>query len=142
MKRMIWLVTALLLLVLPACGASDDAYFSNILASLPFGDSRLGPILPLETSFALAMPVSQPEMRQGVPAARAPAPAGKGRPVRDAGEHVQRILAPPAGCGSSSCAGRTGPRSAALRRAPEGSGSQGRHEHDQDQERSVHGLAQ
>ena len=52
--------------VLPVCGASDDAYFSNILASLPFGDSRLGPILPLETSFALAMPVSQPEMRQAV----------------------------------------------------------------------------
>lgn len=52
--------------VLPVCGAGDDAYYANILATLPFGDSRLGTILPQDTRFALAMPVSQPEMRQAV----------------------------------------------------------------------------
>ena len=51
--------------VAPVCGG-DDAFYANILASLPFGESRLGTILPQEVRFALALPVAQPELRKAV----------------------------------------------------------------------------
>lgn len=51
--------------VAPACG-SDDAFYANILASLPFGESRLGAILPDSVRFALAMPVALPDHRKAV----------------------------------------------------------------------------
>ena len=51
--------------VLPVCSDSD-AYYANILEAMPFGDSRLGAVLPPDTRFALAMPVALPEMRQAV----------------------------------------------------------------------------
>ena len=51
--------------VLPVCSDSDT-FYANILASLPYGDSRLGDILPADTRFALAMPVSLPQMREAV----------------------------------------------------------------------------
>ena len=43
-------------------GASD-AFYANILASLPAGDSRLAAVLPPETSLALTESVTLPEMR-------------------------------------------------------------------------------
>ena len=51
--------------VTPVC-EEDDAFYANILGSLPFGESRLGAILPEKTRFALALPVSLPEMRRAV----------------------------------------------------------------------------
>ncbi len=51
--------------VLPVCSDSDT-YYANILALLPFGDSRLGAILPEDTRLAVALPVSQPQTRQAV----------------------------------------------------------------------------
>lgn len=41
-----------------------DSYFANILASLPFSDSRLGNVLPDSVRFALALPVSNPAFRE------------------------------------------------------------------------------
>ncbi|MCR5351834.1 MAG: hypothetical protein K6E35_05020 [Bacteroidales bacterium] len=49
----------------PVCGA-DDAFFANILASFPCGDSRLGEILPADTRFALSVPVKLPETRDAL----------------------------------------------------------------------------
>ncbi|MCR4860355.1 MAG: hypothetical protein K5910_06810 [Bacteroidales bacterium] len=51
--------------VLPVCGSSD-AFYSNILASLPLAESRLGDILPADVQLALALPVRLPQMRQAV----------------------------------------------------------------------------
>jgi len=51
--------------VLPSRGSSD-AFYANILEALPPGESRLGTVLTPDTQFALAMPVSLPEMRQAV----------------------------------------------------------------------------
>lgn len=51
--------------VTPVCDASDT-YYANILASLPFSDSRLGALLPADVRFALALPVSQPALREAV----------------------------------------------------------------------------
>ena len=45
---------------------SDDAFYANILASLPFGESRLDTVLPQDTRFALALPVALPELRKAV----------------------------------------------------------------------------
>ncbi len=41
----------------------EDTYFVNILASLPFADSRLGEILPEGTDFALALPLPEGTFR-------------------------------------------------------------------------------
>lgn len=49
----------------PVCDASDT-YYANILGSLPPADSRLDAILPRDTRFAMALPVSNPQMRQAV----------------------------------------------------------------------------
>lgn len=49
----------------PVCDASD-AFYANILASLPPADSRLGAVLPAQTQFALALPVNQPALREAV----------------------------------------------------------------------------
>ena len=51
--------------VQPVCGASD-AYYASILGSLPPADSRLEAILPREVSFAMALPVSNPQLREAV----------------------------------------------------------------------------
>lgn len=51
--------------VVPVC-EQDDAFYANILSSLPPGDSRLGAILPGDTRFALALPVSLPQTREAV----------------------------------------------------------------------------
>jgi hypothetical protein len=51
--------------VTPVC-ENDDVFYANILEALPFGDSRLGAILPQETRFALAMPVALPQLRDAV----------------------------------------------------------------------------
>jgi hypothetical protein len=51
--------------VVPVC-EQDDAFYANILGSLPPGDSRLGAILPGDTRFALALPVSLPQTREAV----------------------------------------------------------------------------
>lgn len=51
--------------VTPVCG-SDDVFYANILGSLPFGDSRLGAVLPSDTRFALALPVALPQLREAV----------------------------------------------------------------------------
>lgn len=51
--------------VAPVC-ERDDAFYANILASLPFGESRLGAILPQDVRFALALPVALPELRKAV----------------------------------------------------------------------------
>lgn len=51
--------------VVPVC-EQDDAFYANILSSLPPGDSRLGAILPGGTRFALALPVSLPQTREAV----------------------------------------------------------------------------
>lgn len=42
----------------------NDTYFTNILASLPASDSRLGTMLPPDTEFALSIPAPQPEFRE------------------------------------------------------------------------------
>lgn len=52
--------------VQPVCGGDDDSYFANVAGSLPLGESRLGEVLPQEVRFALALPVSQPQMREAV----------------------------------------------------------------------------
>jgi len=49
----------------PVCDASDT-YYANILGSLPPADSRLDAILPRDTRFAMALPVSNPQMREAV----------------------------------------------------------------------------
>ena len=49
--------------VTPVC-ERDDAFYANILASLPFGESRLGAVLPQDVRFALALPVALPELRK------------------------------------------------------------------------------
>ena len=41
-----------------------DSYFANILSLLPFSDSKLGAALPDSISFALALPVANPEFRE------------------------------------------------------------------------------
>jgi len=41
----------------------DCSYFTNVLSSLPFGESRLGEILSRRPDFALSIPVSLPEYR-------------------------------------------------------------------------------
>ena len=51
--------------VTPVC-EQDDAFYANILGSLPFGDSRLGAILPEDVRFALALPVALPQLREAV----------------------------------------------------------------------------
>ncbi len=51
--------------VAPVCG-QDDAFYANILGSLPFGDSRLGAILPEDVQFALALSVTLPQVREAV----------------------------------------------------------------------------
>ena len=51
--------------VLPSCPESDT-YYANILASMPFGDSRLGDVLPPGAHFALDMSVTLPQTRQAV----------------------------------------------------------------------------
>ena len=51
--------------VAPVC-EQDDAFYANILGSLPFGESRLGAVLPEEVRFAMALPVALPEMRRAV----------------------------------------------------------------------------
>ncbi|MCR5072184.1 MAG: hypothetical protein K6A62_09715 [Bacteroidales bacterium] len=51
--------------VVPVC-EQDDAFYANILGSLPLGDSRLGAILPEDTRFALALPVTLPQTREAV----------------------------------------------------------------------------
>lgn len=51
--------------VTPVCDASDT-FYANILASLPFSDSRLGAVLPADVRLALALPVSQPALREAV----------------------------------------------------------------------------
>ncbi|MBR6876455.1 MAG: hypothetical protein IKN00_09250 [Bacteroidales bacterium] len=51
--------------VVPVC-EQDDAFYANILSTLPPGDSRLGAILPGDTRFALALPVSLPQTREAV----------------------------------------------------------------------------
>ena len=51
--------------VAPVC-EQDDAFYANILGSLPFGESRLGAILPEEVQFALALPVALPQLREAV----------------------------------------------------------------------------
>ncbi|MBO7575182.1 MAG: hypothetical protein J6S99_05170 [Bacteroidales bacterium] len=51
--------------VTPVCG-QDDAFYANILGSLPFGDSRLGSILPEDVQFALALSVTLPQVREAV----------------------------------------------------------------------------
>ena len=51
--------------VVPVC-EQDDAFYANILGSLPFGESRLGAILPEEVQFALALPVALPQLREAV----------------------------------------------------------------------------
>jgi hypothetical protein len=45
---------------------ADDIYYANILGALPFGDSRLGAILPTDVRFALALPVALPQTREAV----------------------------------------------------------------------------
>lgn len=49
----------------PVCGAADT-YYANILGSLPPADSRLDAILPRDTRFAMALPVSNPQMREAL----------------------------------------------------------------------------
>ncbi len=49
----------------PVCDASD-IYYANILGSLPPADSRLDAILPRDTRFAMALPVSNPQLREAV----------------------------------------------------------------------------
>lgn len=46
--------------------ARGDApsYYTNMLSGLPFGNSRLGDILPGDTEFAVALPTPQPEFRE------------------------------------------------------------------------------
>lgn len=51
--------------VAPVC-EQDDAFYANILGLLPFGDSRLGAILPEDTRFALALSVTLPQTREAV----------------------------------------------------------------------------
>lgn len=51
--------------VVPVC-EQDDAFYANILGSLPLGDSRLGAILPEDVRFALALPVALPQLREAV----------------------------------------------------------------------------
>ena len=51
--------------VLP-CYSNDDTYFTNILASVPLSDSRLGPLLPSGTRLALTLPVRHQQLRQAV----------------------------------------------------------------------------
>ena len=51
--------------VKPVCDG-DDAYFANILAAFPCGDSRLADILPAGTRFALDLPVALPQAREAV----------------------------------------------------------------------------
>ena len=41
----------------------SDAYFANVMASLPLKGSRLGEVLPDSTDFALSLPLPQPQMR-------------------------------------------------------------------------------
>ena len=48
------------------CGGDGDSYFANIAQTLPLGESRLGDVLPQEVRFVLALPVSQPQMREAV----------------------------------------------------------------------------
>ena len=40
------------------------SYYTNMFAALPYGDSRLGEILPSDTEFALSLPVPLPEFRE------------------------------------------------------------------------------
>ena len=49
--------------VQPVCNG-DDIFFANILSAFPFGDSRLGEILPADTRLALDLPVALPEVRE------------------------------------------------------------------------------
>jgi hypothetical protein len=51
--------------VVPVC-AEDDVFYANILSAMPFGDSRLGAVLPEDVRLALALPVSLPQTRQAV----------------------------------------------------------------------------
>lgn len=52
--------------VRPVCNGDGDAYFANVLATQPLGESRLGDILPPDTRFALAVPAVQPQLREVV----------------------------------------------------------------------------
>lgn len=47
----------------PVRGGSDS-FYANILESLPLGESRLGAVLPDTVRLALALPVSQPQLRE------------------------------------------------------------------------------
>lgn len=47
-----------------AVRGDSPSYFTNILESLPYSDSRLGEILPADTEFALSLPVPEPEFRE------------------------------------------------------------------------------
>lgn len=49
--------------IILTCG-EEPSYFSNMFPPLPFGDSRLGDILPADTEFAVSLPVPQPEFRE------------------------------------------------------------------------------
>ena len=51
--------------VVPVC-EQDDAFYANILGSLPFGESRLDTVLPEDVRFALALPVALPQLREAV----------------------------------------------------------------------------
>ncbi len=52
--------------VLPWCSSSSEGFYANTLASLPFSDSRLGELLPPGVRLALALPVANPQLREGV----------------------------------------------------------------------------
>lgn len=51
--------------VQPVC-TDDDAFYANILGSLPPADSRLDAILPRDTRFAMTLPVRNPQLREAV----------------------------------------------------------------------------
>ena len=51
--------------VAPVC-PDDDVFYANILGAMPFGESRLGAVLPTEVRFALALPVALPQTREAV----------------------------------------------------------------------------
>lgn len=48
---------------LDATRGESPSYYTNLFTNLPFGDSRLGDILPSDTEFAISLPVPQPEFR-------------------------------------------------------------------------------
>lgn len=49
---------------LDATLGDTPSYYTNMFGALPFADSRLGEILPSDCSFAVSLPVPQPEFRE------------------------------------------------------------------------------